>query len=79
MREEMVRDGVGEEVEPEVRELGENLAFVWDARAEDVIEGRDAVGGDEDEFVSDGVEVADLAACGEWDVAEVSGEQCSGH
>ena len=37
--------------EPERRQLRENLAFVRNARPEDVIEGGDAIGGDEDQRV----------------------------
>ncbi len=63
---EVVGDEVLEEVEPEERELGEDAALVRDAGAEDVIEGGDAVGGDEEEVgrgVRRGcVDVADLAA-----------------
>ena len=43
----MVFYGVAEEIEPEERELGGDATLVGDAAAEDVVEGGDAVGGDE--------------------------------
>ena len=49
---EVVGDDVSEKVEPEERELGEDLAFVGNAAAQDVVEGGDAVGGDEEELLA---------------------------
>ena len=76
----MVGDDVFEEVEPEERELGEDLAFVGDSAAQDVVEGGDAVGGDEEELIAgEGVDVADLAARGEGKGAEVGLEKSCRH
>ena len=72
----MVFDGVFQEVEPEEGELGEDTSLVRDAGAEDVIEGGDAVGGYEEELVLiEGVDVPDLAACGEREAAETGLEK----
>ena len=49
------------EVEPEPRELGEDLALERDERGQDVVEGRDAVRGDDQELVADLIDVPDLA------------------
>ena len=62
-RDEVVGDEIGKEVEPEKGELGEEAALAGDAGGEDVVEGGEAVGGDEEEIVfGGGVDVADLAA-----------------
>ena len=75
----MVGDDVFEEVEPEEGELGEDLAFVGDSAAEDVVEGGDAVGGDEEKLVAgEGIDVADFAARGEGKGAEVGLEKSGG-
>jgi hypothetical protein len=48
---EMVFYGVAKEVEPEERDLRENAALVRDSAAEDVVEGGDTVGSDEEEML----------------------------
>ena len=58
---EVVLD-VGELPEPEVRELGQDLALVGDAGGEHAVEGGDPVARDEKERVAEIVELADLAA-----------------
>jgi hypothetical protein len=77
--EEVVGDGVFEEVEPEGGDLGEDLPLVRDAGAEHVVEGGDAVGGDEEKVVAEGVEVADLAAGEQGKAAKVGGKKRFGH
>jgi hypothetical protein len=68
----MVFYGVTEEIEPEERELRQDAALVGDSAAEDVIEGGDAVGRDEEELVvRQSVDIADFAACGKREGAEV--------
>ena len=58
---EMVRDDGLEEVEPEERELGENLSFVGYSAAQNMVEGGDAVAGDEEELiVGEGVDIRTL-------------------
>ncbi len=64
---EVAGDEVFEEVEPEEGDLGEDAAFVGDRGAEHVVEGGDAVGGDEEErgfgvFGVGCVDVSDLAS-----------------
>src|SRR5258708_1869912 len=77
---EMVRDGGLEEVEPEEGELGEDLALVGYAAAENMVEGGDAVAGDEEELIAgEGVDVADLAAGCEGKIAEIGLEKGCGH
>ena len=59
----MVGDDVLGLLEPEVGDLGEDLALVGDRRGQDVVEGRDAVAGDDDEvLVAWLVDVAHLAS-----------------
>ena len=77
---EVVRDRVLEQVEPEERELGEDAALVGDAGGEDVVEGGDAVGGDEEKLVvAEVVDVAHLAAGGERKIAEAGLEKGLAH
>ena len=54
----MVGDNVGEQVEPEKRNLRKNFALARNSRSEDMIEGRDAVGRDEQQRIVNCVEVA---------------------
>ena len=49
------------EVEPEPRQLRQDLALEGDERGQDVVEGRDAVRGDDQELVADFIDVPDLA------------------
>ena len=73
---EMVGDDIFEEVEPEERELGEDLAFIGDSAAQDVVEGGDAVGRDEEKTIAgESIDIADFAASGEGKGAEVSLEE----
>ena len=68
----MIRNNVGEEVEPEERDLVEDSSFVRDAGGQDVIEGGNAVAGDEKQMlVVDVVHVANLAAGVKFEVREV--------
>ena len=68
----MIGDDVGEEVEPEQGDLGQDASLVRDAGGENVVEGGDAVGGDEQQMVVvEGVDVADFAAGVQLEVGEV--------
>ena len=59
----MIRDDVLRPREPERREAGEHAALVGDLGRQDHVEGRDPVGGDEQQaLVVEGVELAHLAA-----------------
>ena len=64
-----------EEIEPEEGDLGEDVAFAGDAGGEDVIKGGDAVSGDEEEVIADGIEVADFTAAEEGRGAKICGEK----
>ena len=57
----MVGDDQPDEIEPELRELGQDLALVGDERGQDPVERGDAVRGDDEELVADLVDIADLA------------------
>jgi hypothetical protein len=81
---EVVGDEVLEEVEPEEGELGEDAALIGNAGAEDMIEGGDAIRGDEEEVGVrigwvDGVDVADFAFGEKGDWGKVCGEEGFGH
>ncbi len=52
----------GEALEPEVGQLREHLAFAWDAVGHDAIEGRDPVGGHQQQGLAQIKNLADLAA-----------------
>ena len=55
-------------------------ALVGDAGGEDMVEGGDAVGGDEEKLiVGEGVDVADLAAGGQGKSAEIGLEKSCWH
>jgi hypothetical protein len=59
----MVRDDVFEKIEPEQRNLGQDAALVWNAGRENVVEGRNTVGGHEEKVIGiEVVHVADFAA-----------------
>ncbi len=60
--EQVMRHEVTHALEPERRELREDLALVGDAGAEHVVERRDAIGRDDQQVVADFVHVANLAA-----------------
>ena len=77
---EMVRDDGLEEVEPEEGELGKDLSLVGYSAAQNMVEGGDAVAGDEEELiVGEGVDVANLAAGCEGKIAEIGLEKSCGH
>src|SRR5260370_31071063 len=77
---EMVRDGELEEVEPEEGELGEDLSLVGYSATQNMVEGGDAVAGDEEELIAgEAVDVADLAACCEGKIAEIGLEKGCWH
>jgi hypothetical protein len=60
-RQEVVRHDIGQLVEPEGRQLRENLALVRNAGAQHVVERRDAIGGDQQQRIAQVVDVAHLA------------------
>jgi hypothetical protein len=64
-RDDVMRDQVADVIEPERRQLREDLAFVGDARTEDVVERRDAIGGDDEQMAAEIIDVAHLAATSE--------------
>src|SRR5207302_9506 len=62
-REQVVRDELTRSREPEAGKAGEHAALVGDLGRQDDVECRDAVAGDEQQaFVVERVELADLAA-----------------
>ena len=62
----MARRWCGTEIahalEPERRQLRQHLALVRDARSENVVERRDAIGRDDEQIAADLVHVAHFAA-----------------
>ena len=58
----MIRDDVAGARKPEGGELVEHPAFVGNARAQHVIERRNAIGGDQDQRVAGRVDIAHFAA-----------------
>ena len=70
---QVVGNDVGEVVEPEQGNLAEHASLVRDAGGQDVVEGRDAVGGDEKQLlVADVVDVTHFAAGVKVEIREVS-------
>ena len=68
---EVMRHEVGDAIEPERGQLREHAALVGDAAAEHVVEGRDAIGGDDQEVrIVDGVDVTHLATPNEREIRE---------
>jgi hypothetical protein len=57
----VIRHDAAQAIEPEARNLCEDFPFVGDARAEDVVERRDAIAGDDEQPIAEVVEVSDLA------------------
>ena len=77
---QLVRDDVAEPVEPEVGQLGQDLALARDRVGQDDVEGRQAVAGDDQQRVGvDGVDVADLAAAEELQAFDGRFEEGVGH
>ena len=75
---EVVRDDVRQLVEPERRQLGQHLALVRDAGAQHVVEGGDAVGGDQEQRVVRGRNVADFPGAKPGDRREIGLDNRSG-
>ena len=70
---QMVGDEVGEVIEPEQGNLAEHASLVGDAGGQNVVEGRDAVGGDKKQLlVADGIDVPHFAAGVKLEIGEVS-------
>ena len=68
----MVGNDVGKEVEPEQRNLAQDAALVRNAGGQHIIEGGNAVGGDEQQaLVIELVNVADLSAGMKLEVGKV--------
>src|SRR5208282_3729593 len=70
---EVVGNDVGQVIEPEQGNLAQDASLVGDARGQDVVESRNAVGGDEKQLlVANGIDVTDLAAGVKVEIREVS-------
>ncbi len=70
---QVVGDDLGEVVEPEQRNLVEHPSLVRDAGGQNVVEGRDAVGGDEKQLlITDGVNITHLATGVKLKIGKVS-------
>ena len=69
-RDDVMRDQVADVIEPERRQLREDLALVGNPGAKHVVEGRDAIGRDDQQVVPDFVHVANLAAAMEGESGE---------
>ena len=59
---DMVRNDIGHPVEPEDRDLVEDLAFLGDAFVHDHVEGGKPIGGHEQQVLTQVVDVTDFAA-----------------
>ena len=71
-RNQMVRNDVGEVIEPEQGDLAQDVSLVRDSRGQNVIEGGNAVGGNEEQLlVAYAVDVPHLAAGMKVKIAEV--------
>jgi hypothetical protein len=73
---EVVGHYIAKQLKPEERELRENFAFAGNASGEHVIEGGNAVRGDEQKRFVDGIEVAHLAAREQRNIAEIGLREC---
>ena len=60
--ENVVGHDVGQLFEPEQRNLGEDLSLVRNGRGQHDVEGRETVGGDNQQLVAELVDVANFAA-----------------
>jgi len=69
----VVGDDLGEIIEPEHRNLAEDASLVGDAGGQNVVEGRDAVGGDEQQLlVAYRVNITHLTAGVKLEIGKVS-------
>jgi hypothetical protein len=79
-RNQVVRYEIAHALEPEPRQLRQHLALVGDAGPEHIVEGRDAIGRDNQQAIVDLVDVAHLAAAMECQAFEFSVEEwCGGY
>ena len=74
---EVVRHEIADVIEPEGRELREDLALVGNAGSENVVERRNAIGGDDEQVFAEIVDVTYLAAARERQATEVGFENDS--
>ena len=65
---------VAEKIEPENRKLRQHLAFIGNARGQDVVERRDAVGRDNQQTVADAIYIAHFAAAVAFHACEIGFE-----
>jgi hypothetical protein len=73
---EVVGHDIAQQLKPEERELGQDFAFAGNAGGEHVVEGGDAVRGDEEERFADGIKVADFAAREQRKAGEIGLGEC---
>ena len=69
----MVGNYGAQKIEPEERHLVSTRPFSGNALGQDAVEGRDAVGGDDEQVVADAVDIAHLAAGHPLDARQVGG------
>jgi hypothetical protein len=75
----MVGNEIRDLTEPEGRDLGEDLSLVRDGVIHHHVKGRDAIGGDDEQGLTQVVDVADLAPAFEGEAREVRLEQRGPH
>lgn len=68
---EMIRDYVAQQVQPEDGELCEHSALIGNRRGQDVVEGGETVCRNDDKVVASGVDIADFAAGDSLDSGEI--------
>ena len=69
---DVVRKDVAELLKPKKGELRENAALIRDRGGHDDVEGGKTIGGDDEEFVAEVVDIANLAARDGRDTRKVS-------
>ena len=66
---QVIGDDVAQEIEPEKRHLRQDAALAGDTLRQDAVERRDAVGGDDEQVVTDAVNVTHFASRDEFDTS----------
>src|ERR1700722_17428261 len=71
----MVLNQLAQKVKPEERDLRENLPLAWNSCAQHMVEGGDAIRGDQQQGISNRIEIAHLASSKQRNFAQIGCEQ----
>ena len=76
---QVVGDGIAQQIEPEERHLREHAALAGYALGQNAVECRDTIRGDNEQIPADAVDIADLTAGHPRNAGQVGGGENSRH